>query len=223
MIWRFKLEQTADIRVLAGATSNVTAYPSASGGFGVRFDTNAPAAATLANDNATCALAGACRDATGTYATYLMTAPHGFTLIGQHVTIAGLTDATLNGDCVVTSFPSTSKITCANAGAANAHDGAGSATPMAETNFQYVSYTSATTATVVDSGVAAGTGFHTAKIRSVVAGTLLFSMDGGAESSIATNVSTNALQPSIYAVADTNAEKDVQIDLFDFYASGLAR
>lgn len=74
---------------------------------------------------------------------------------------------------------------------------------------------SATTAT----GPAVDTNFHHLKIRSTSAGTLLFSMDGGSESSISTNVPTVNMLPVFIICGDSATSKVMNVDYFSFYAT----
>lgn len=90
-----------------------------------------------------------------------------------------------------------------------------------------VKYTAETRAAGVStstaSGVAANTSFHTFVIRSAVAGTVLFSVDGGSEISHSTNITTNSLLPFFQCVTRTASSQSCDIDYFNFSISGLAR
>jgi hypothetical protein len=91
-----------------------------------------------------------------------------------------------------------------------------------DTAFQYVCR-SASTNTVVSSGVTAATGFHKLRIRSTVAGTILFKLNATTEQSIATNVPTAALSPEARLATDAAAAKDLDLDFFAFRMRGVAR
>lgn len=61
-------------------------------------------------------------------------------------------------------------------------------TSASDTNFMYETRSASGTATRTSSGIAADTGWHRFKVRSAVSGTLLFSLDGGSETSITTTL-----------------------------------
>lgn len=68
------------------------------------------------------------------------------------------------------------------------------------------------------SAVAADTGWHVFDIYSNVAGTILFSVDGGSAISLAATVPSAALCPSMIIQTTTTAAKSADIDFFAMYA-----
>ena len=81
----------------------------------------------------------------------------------------------------------------------------------ADTNFKY-ECRNLSTSTVVDSGIAADTNWHTLRMRST-GGTINFSLDGGVESAISTNIKSNAY-PEVWLCTDTTAAKTASIDAY---------
>ena len=81
----------------------------------------------------------------------------------------------------------------------------------ADTNFKY-ECRNLSTSTVVDSGIAADTAWHTLRMRST-GGTINFSLDGGVESAISTNIKSNAY-PQVWLCTDTTAAKTASIDAY---------
>lgn len=216
--WIFALSQTTATRFSIGVTASLTSVIPTNAYF-LRFDTNAPVAATIAAGPT-----GAVRNAGGNTATFT-TGTHGFTVVGQTVTIAGVTDSTFNGACVIATIPSATTFTCPNAGTANATSGSGTATPVADTTFKYetVGASSLTAATVTDSTIAADTGWHKITISSATPGTIVFTLDSNSPVSISTNVSASTMTPFAEIVTDASAQKTVGLDLFSFLATGLSR
>lgn len=88
-------------------------------------------------------------------------------------------------------------------------------TTQSDTNFMYVTR-AASTSTRTSSGVAADTAWHTFRIRSTTAGTILFSIDGGTETSQSTNVPTANIFPVII-VKSTSGHIQT-----DYYFANLA-
>lgn len=70
--------------------------------------------------------------------------------------------------------------------------------------------------------VNADTNFHHIRIRSLVAGTILFSTDGGTETPIAVAITTNALCPFVQLISRTTGAKTANLD-FISYASQTTR
>ncbi len=91
-------------------------------------------------------------------------------------------------------------------------------TAAADANFTY-ECRSATVSTTSASSVAADTNFHRMRIRSAVAGTILFSMDNGAETAISSNVPTATMSPFIQVISRTTAAKTAYIDFYSYYAT----
>jgi hypothetical protein len=108
------------------------------------LDGTTTTAISIAADNATCALAGACRNAGGTIATFITSSAHGLTAgnFPDEVLIVGVTDTTFNGFCAVATVISATSFTCANAGTASAHSGTG--TSQRITGEVFVQYGSST-------------------------------------------------------------------------------
>lgn len=77
----------------------------------------------------------------------------------------------------------------------------------------------ATSTTATSSGIAPDTNFHLLRIRSTTAGTILFSLDGGSETAIASNVLTVTVGPFAMLETRAAATKNLQLDLFSFNMS----
>jgi len=84
-------------------------------------------------------------------------------------------------------------------------------TSRGDTNFMFVAC-NGTNCTRQSSGVPFDTAWHKLRIRSQTAGTILFSLDGGTEVSINTNVSTAALAPIFGIRTEEAAAKRVEVD-----------
>lgn len=85
---------------------------------------------------------------------------------------------------------------------------------------------SAGTATIVDSGIPADINPHTVRIRALVAGTILFSLDGGTETSISTNVPTvpmNIVAVAVGTFGTTTTDHTCFLDYVYFTITGLTR
>lgn len=95
-------------------------------------------------------------------------------------------------------------------------------TSNSDTNYVYETR-AASTSTRTASAVAADTNFHKFRIRSTSAGTILFSVDGGSETGIATNVTTQNITPCAIVTTTTTAVKGFTADFFSFKATGLTR
>ncbi len=140
-------------------------------------------------------------------ATITTTAAHGFST-NNIVRIAGVTDTVFNGVWVITSTPTTTTFTYANTGS----DGtSGSGTADAAIH------------TTANSTVAVDTSYHTLHMRSITAGTVLFSIDGEAEISIASNCPQSLISPAFDILTDTTAQKQLVMDFFSFRQTGLSR
>jgi hypothetical protein len=92
---------------------------------------------------------------------------------------------------------------------------------IADAQFKFVTR-SASTESTQNLG-AVDTNWHTFRMRSTSAGTILGSLDGAADVSLATNVPTNDMTPYIAIATDTNAAKAIDIDYFSFMATGVSR
>lgn len=88
-----------------------------------------------------------------------------------------------------------------------------------DTDFTWVTRSASTPTYSIVNAVAADTNFHHFKIRSTTAGTILFSVDGGTETSIATNVSTATMTLGIQAISRTSATKAVVVDFVSYLAT----
>jgi len=98
-----------------------------------------------------------------------------------------------------------------SAGASTARIGVEYDTSLGDTNFMFVAC-NGSNCTRQSSGVSFDTSWHKLRIRSQTAGTILFSLDGGTEVSINTNVPTQALAPIFGVRATENAAKRVEAD-----------
>lgn len=94
---------------------------------------------------------------------------------------------------------------------------------FADTLFTFETRASSVSTTSTTNSVACNTNFNKIRIRSAVAGTILFSVNGGAETSLSTNVPTANMAPAIILVTDAAASKSADMDLFAFKAFALGR
>lgn len=95
-------------------------------------------------------------------------------------------------------------------------------TSLSDSNFTFETRASSTS-TRTASAVAADTSFHKLRIRSTVAGSIKFSIDGGAETTISTNVPTANLTPCTAMATITGSARSVKLDFFSFLMTGLSR
>ena len=78
--------------------------------------------------------------------------------------------------------------------------------------------------TPVTSGVNVNANFNTIRIRSVTPGTILFSLNGGAETSIAATVPTANMTPgAIVTTAGVGVSRTLDLDFFGMRVAGLGR
>jgi len=91
-------------------------------------------------------------------------------------------------------------------------------------NFHYL-VTSGGTSTYVDSGIAVDTNPHVLRIRSTTPGEILFSLDGGTETMINTNVPTVALNMAmgVGTYGTTTADHNMYLDYVSLKITGLTR
>jgi hypothetical protein len=217
--WVWKLEQTTDTRVAAGFNGDfTTTIPPPANGIYIQYDTHPSVLLSNTTYHFICKTqvgtfktietlgnAGAVR-ATNVV-TIKTTIAHGYAP-GNVVAVAGVTDASFNGLYTIASTPLTTTFTFAQTGA-DTTSGSGNV--------------SASSMTDLNSTITADTNFHTFRIRSVVAGTVLFSIDGGLESALSTNCPTNNQVPDFYVLTDSTAQKIIDIDYFSFRMNGLSR
>jgi hypothetical protein len=217
--WVWKLEQTTDTRLAVGFNADfLTTTPLPATGIYIQYDTHPSSLLTNTTYHFICktqvgsaktietqANSGAVRAAN--VVTLKTTTAHGYAT-GNVVAVAGVTDASFNGLYTIASTPLTTTFTFAQTGA-DVTSGAGTV--------------AASTMTDVNSTIAADTNFHTFRIRSVVAGTVLFSIDGGAETAIASDCPTTNQIPDFYLVTDSTVQKTLDIDYFSFRMTGLSR
>jgi len=97
------------------------------------------------------------------------------------------------------------------AGASTARIGVEYDTSRGDTDFMFVAC-NGSNCTRQSSGVSFDTSWHKLRIRSQTAGTILFSLDGGTEISINTNVPTSALAPMFGVRTAESAAKRVEAD-----------
>lgn len=86
-------------------------------------------------------------------------------------------------------------------------------TSLGDTAFSFVRGAGATQ-TVAATSVAADTNWHTIRVRSVVAGTVLYSIDGGAETAVTTNLPNTTLDYAHQIINRTTASAVLTIDAF---------
>jgi hypothetical protein len=91
-------------------------------------------------------------------------------------------------------------------------------TAAADTNFTFETR-SAGTSTRTASSVAADTNYHHVRIRSTAAGTILFQIDGGGETSINTNVTSSALGVYLQLFTRTTATATATFDFVSYFAA----
>lgn len=209
----FALGQITTIRGRVGFANDFTVFPPTVW-MGLRYDTSSPEVysdgtlgtfkfvCTTTDVQKTIAAAGVPGVSRATnIVTVTTTAAHGFTT-GDSVTIAGVTDSAFNGQFFIQSTPTTTTFTY-NQTAGDATSGSGTAT--------------AAVSTVVNSNVAADTSFHTLRIRSLVAGTILMSLDGGVEQTLSSNCPTAQIGPMFEVVTDSNpGAVSMDVDYFQF-------
>jgi hypothetical protein len=217
--WVWKLEQTTDTRLAAGFNSDfTTSIPLPIAGIYIQYDTHPGVLLSNTTYHFICKTqvgsfktietlgnAGAVR-ATNVV-TIKTTTAHGYA-VGNVLAVAGVTDASFNGLYTIASTPLTTTLTFAQTGADTTSGGG---------------FVNAATMTDINSTVPADTNFHSFRMRSVVAGTVLFSIDGGAESAISTNCPTTNQLPDFYLVTDSTAQKTIDLDYFAFWMNGLSR
>jgi hypothetical protein len=84
-------------------------------------------------------------------------------------------------------------------------------------NFKY-RCKSGGTETVVDSGLAADTSYHTFKIDVTATASVTFTIDGANSATVTTNVPSGLLEPKVGVQTKENADKKLTIDLYDLKA-----
>jgi hypothetical protein len=92
-------------------------------------------------------------------------------------------------------------------------------TGSGDVNFMYVVGAN----TPVSSGVAVDTNWHTLRVRSTVAGTIKFSLDGGNETSFSSGIPTNNVFPFFMVVTQTTATRTVNLGAWAFAGYNQAR
>jgi len=98
-------------------------------------------------------------------------------------------------------------------GAANKFCGFRLDTSLGDTFFSFVRG-AGVSQTVAATSVAADTNWHTIRVRSVVAGTVLYSIDGGVETAVTTNLPNEYLDYAHMVVNRTTTSMKVTIDAF---------
>ena len=87
------------------------------------------------------------------------------------------------------------------------------------TDFTWVTRSGSTSNYSTTNAIAADTNFHHFRIRSNVAGTILFSVDGGTETSISTDVTTANLIPTLQILTRTTGSKILNVDFVSFVST----
>ena len=95
-------------------------------------------------------------------------------------------------------------------------------TSLGDTNLMFGSQ-AASAGALVSSGVAASTNWTTFRMRSVVAGTILMSVNGGAETAVSTNISNSVLDIVLQQINRTTASATVFVDYIGCRVAGLTR
>jgi hypothetical protein len=85
-----------------------------------------------------------------------------------------------------------------------------------DTQYTFETRAASTSTTSTTNSVANDTNFHHFRIRSTAAGTILFSVDGGTETSVATNVPTTAQMPCVQVLNRGGAAVTLTLDFFSF-------
>lgn len=208
--WVFRLGQTATTRFyLADIRDFTSAGPLDY--IGLRYDTDTSAfysdtnfqfacSATLPSKTiAAAGVPGVSR--ASNVVTVTTTTVHGFSA-GQLVRISGVTDTAFNGTFAIVDVPTTTTFTYAQT-AGDATSGSGTA--------------EAANDTITDSTIAADTGWHVLHKWSDIAGTVNFSLDGGAIQSISSNCPTGGLTPGMQLVTTTGTGMVADVDYYSLY------
>jgi hypothetical protein len=166
------VETTNGVDCLASQIDSILAHCD---GLWVRGDVHAPAQASIASNGITIS---------GNVATVTTGSAHGMDLVGQSVTIASSSGCspTMNGTWVVASIPGTTTYTFpVSAGNQTCGGSSATSTPVADTTwkFEAKSGDASPASTVVDTSVPIDVGYyHRSRIRSLTAGTILFTLYG---------------------------------------------
>lgn len=88
-----------------------------------------------------------------------------------------------------------------------------------DSKFTWVTRAASTPTYSTTNAIAADTSFHHFRIRSVVAGTILFSVDGGAETAVSTNVSTANMCPFVQVITRTAGASAGVVDFYSYSAN----
>lgn len=92
-------------------------------------------------------------------------------------------------------------------------------TASSDTLFTFESRSASTSTTSVTNSVAVNTSFNHFRIRSLVAGTILFSVNNGTETAISTNVPTTVQQPFFQLLTRTAGSQSATVDFFSYSAA----
>jgi hypothetical protein len=92
-------------------------------------------------------------------------------------------------------------------------------TGNSDTDFTWATKQSGTTNYYTSHAIAADTLFHHFRIRSISAGTVLFSVDGGAEAPVTTQLPILALQPFVQVFTRANTFISAIVDLVSYEAA----
>jgi hypothetical protein len=85
-----------------------------------------------------------------------------------------------------------------------------------DTDFTWVTRTASSSTYSTTNAIAADTSFHHIRIRSVVAGTIGFTIDGGTEFTTTTGITTSQLIPTVQIIARSAGAVSYVIDAFGF-------
>jgi hypothetical protein len=92
-------------------------------------------------------------------------------------------------------------------------------TGVPDTNYTWEVRAASTSTTSTTNSIAADANYHHFKIRSITAGTILFSVDGGTETAISTNVPAGTVQLFLQIITRTAAAKILDIDFISYMAA----
>lgn len=91
-------------------------------------------------------------------------------------------------------------------------------TAAGDTYFTWETATSSASTTSTANSILADTNFHHFRIRSLVAGTILFSVDGGTETALSTHVPTDDVSAFVQVLARSSSGVSLFLDFFSYTA-----